>query len=125
MGTIKTLWASIMDNPTFMVRFNIVGMIVWGILLLPSVFWWGKSLEWVVLMSWYAIFTGHLSAWQAARVEKKQDEMVGKDDRLHGQIPSENVRNDSGRPEGFAGRARRYLRSLWERLLAAIHRPRP
>ncbi len=67
-----------MDNPTFMVWFNLIGLVVWGILLLPSLFWWSKAIEYVVLMSWYAIFTGHLSAWQAARVEKKQDEFAEK-----------------------------------------------
>lgn len=34
---------------------------------------WVNSVEYVAALSIYALITGHLSTWQSARVEVKQD----------------------------------------------------
>lgn len=34
------------------------------------------SITWIALMSVWANFAGHWSAWQSARVETKQDEQI-------------------------------------------------
>lgn len=54
-------------------RFHIAMMVVWGVLLVPSLMLWRESLVWIVAMSWYANFVGHFSSWQAARAEDKED----------------------------------------------------
>lgn len=42
---------------------------VWVLLLLPSLLWWSESILWVITISLYANFVGHLSAAQAAQAE--------------------------------------------------------
>lgn len=43
--------------------------LVWAVLVIPSVLWWRDSVPWLVLMSAWANFVGHFSAWQASRAE--------------------------------------------------------
>lgn len=45
----------------------------WLLLLPPSILWWRESLPYLVGMSWYAIAIGHISSWQSARVERKEE----------------------------------------------------
>lgn len=72
---LKTLWASIELNPTVMRKFNGWATIACIILIPVSLlFGWTSSVEYVSALSIWALVTGHLSAWQAARVEEKQDE---------------------------------------------------
>ncbi len=52
-------------------HFHLLMMVVWGILLVPSLTVWRDSLVYVVLMSWYSIFIGHWSSLQASRAEEK------------------------------------------------------
>lgn len=55
-------------------RIHFGGMIVWGVLAIPTVLLWKESILWVAFMSLYANFVGHFSGWDAARAEKKADE---------------------------------------------------
>lgn len=75
MGVIKTLWASVMDNPMFMRRMN-GWLTLFFVLLIPVslLTGWIDSVTFVAVLSLWALVSGHLAAWQAARVEEKQDE---------------------------------------------------
>lgn len=50
-------------------RFHLVMMVVWSLLLVPTLLWWRESILWVAFMSLYANFVGHFSGWDAARAE--------------------------------------------------------
>lgn len=75
MTTIKALWASIQGDPVFMRRLNGWATILW-IAMIPISYYagWLNSVTYVSALSLWALVSGHLSAWQAARVEVKQDE---------------------------------------------------
>jgi hypothetical protein len=74
---IRTLWASIMGNPRFMQRLNGWLTVAW-IVMIPVSFFagWLSSVTYVSALSLWALVSGHWSAWQAARVETKQDEAM-------------------------------------------------
>lgn len=59
-----------LDVAPFHIKFNIVATIVWLVLLGPTILYWRDSIAYVVFMSWYAIFVGHISAWLAAKAER-------------------------------------------------------
>lgn len=80
MTTIKTLWASVQENPTFMRKFNGWATLIWFILAFPICIFLSESVAFLVFISVYAVVTGHLSAWQAARVEVKQEKEEKKHD---------------------------------------------
>lgn len=64
-------------RPKFLRRFHAVCTLVWAVLIPLSIFTdLKKSIAWVVMMSAWANFVGHFSAWQAARVEVRQDEEI-------------------------------------------------
>lgn len=44
-------------------------MAVWAVLAIPTVLVWRESVLWVAVMSLYANFVGHWSAYDAARAE--------------------------------------------------------
>jgi len=44
-------------------RFHLLMMVVWALLLVPTLLWWHNSILWVAGMS-------HFSAWQAVRAEE-------------------------------------------------------
>jgi hypothetical protein len=72
---IKSLWASVMDNPTLMRKMNgwftLLFILMIPVSLLTG---WINSVTFVAVLSLWALVSGHLAAWQAARVEEKQDE---------------------------------------------------
>ena len=74
MFNARSIWASIMGDPTLMVRFHFWLTIFWLIMVPPSVIFFKESIEYLVYLSVYAAIMGHFSSWQAARVEVKQDE---------------------------------------------------
>lgn len=47
--------------------------VIWFILIIPSVIWWNDSVPWLVLMSAWANFASHFSAWQGTRAEENSD----------------------------------------------------
>jgi len=71
---IRSLWASIEGDPVFMRRLNGWLTIAWFVASIPICIFLADSVPFLVFVSVYAVVTGHLSAWQAARVEVKQDE---------------------------------------------------
>lgn len=64
-----------MGNPVFMKRVNGWLAIFW-VAMIPLSYWrgWLSSVTYVSALSLWALVSGHWSAWQAARVEVKQDE---------------------------------------------------
>lgn len=71
---IKSLWASIQGDPVFMRRVNGWLTIFWIVMIPVSlVTHWVNSVVYVSALSLWALVSGHWSAWQAARVEVKQD----------------------------------------------------
>lgn len=82
MGVITSLWASVQGNPVFMRKLNGWLTIHWVFhfpvvivlyFVYPSV-WTSASILYLALVSIYANVAGHLSAWQAARVEVTQND---------------------------------------------------
>jgi hypothetical protein len=72
---VKSLWASVQGDPVFMRRVNGWLTIFW-IVVIPVSFITGlvQSTIFVSALSLWALVSGHWSAWQAARVEVKQDQ---------------------------------------------------
>jgi uncharacterized membrane protein YebE (DUF533 family) len=50
------------------------------VLLPPTILWWKSSLTYISLMSWVAMAYSAISSWQAARVERNQEEEPSPDD---------------------------------------------
>ncbi|GAA2514961.1 hypothetical protein [Pilimelia columellifera] len=78
MSVVKSLWASVQGDPVFMRRVNGWLTVFW-IVMIPISYLtgWLNSVVFVSALSLWALVSGHWSAWQAARVEVKQD-----DDRI-------------------------------------------
>ncbi len=55
----------------FLKKFHLSMMVVWALLLIPTLLFWKESILWVLIISLYANFVGHFSAWNASRAEKK------------------------------------------------------
>ncbi len=74
MQTAKSLWASVQGDPLVMRRLNGWLTIFW-IVMIPIAFvlHWLESVTFVSALSLWALVSGHWSAWQAARVEVKQE----------------------------------------------------
>jgi uncharacterized membrane protein len=45
-------------------------LVVWALLIIPTVLFWRENVFWISLMSIYAILSTHWSAYQAARAEE-------------------------------------------------------
>ena len=75
MNVMRTLWASIQGDPVFMRRVNGWLTVFWVVMIPVSVVTgWISSVTYVTALSLWALVSGHWSAWQAARVEVRQDE---------------------------------------------------
>jgi hypothetical protein len=74
MNTVKSLWASVQGDPVFMRCVNGWLTIFW-IVMIPVSYslGWLNSVVYVSALSLWALVSGHWAAWQAARVEVKQD----------------------------------------------------
>jgi uncharacterized membrane protein len=73
-GIVKTLWASVQGDPVFMRRVNGWLTIFWIAMIPVSIAThWVSSVTYVAALSLWALVSGHWSAWQAARVEVKQE----------------------------------------------------
>jgi hypothetical protein len=77
MNLVKSLWAMVQGDPVFMRRVNGWLTIVW-FLMMPLSIWtgWIESIVFVSAVSIYANMTGHWAAWQASRVEVRQEEIA-------------------------------------------------
>jgi hypothetical protein len=75
VNTIKSLWASVQGDPVFMRRVNGWLAVFWVVMIPVSIVThWVSSVVYVSALSLWALVSGHWSAWQAARVEVKQQE---------------------------------------------------
>lgn len=73
---IKSLWASVQGDPVFMRAVNGWLTILWLVMIPVSLATgWVKSVTYVSALSLWALVSGHWSAWQAARVEVRQEEI--------------------------------------------------
>ena len=73
MTAIKSLWASVQGDPTFMRRVNGWLTLFWVAMIPVSLIaGWLSSVVYVSALSLWALVSGHWSAWQAARVEVNQ-----------------------------------------------------
>jgi hypothetical protein len=77
MTVIRSLWASIQGDPTFMRRLNGWLTVFW-IVMIPTSYalGWLHSVTYVSALSLWALVSGHWSTWQAARVEVSQQEQI-------------------------------------------------
>lgn len=74
MNSIKSLWASVIENPVLFKKINGWMTIIWIVMIPVSLaMGWLESVTYVSALSIYALITGHLSTWQAARVEVRQE----------------------------------------------------
>ncbi|HEV7171678.1 hypothetical protein [Pedococcus sp.] len=72
---MKSLWAMVQGDPVFMRRVNGWLAIFWIVMIPISLMMgWLNSVVYVSALSLWALVSGHWSAWQAARVEVKQQE---------------------------------------------------
>jgi len=86
---LKSLWASIQGDPIFMRRVNGWLTVFWLVMIPVSILThWISSVTYVAALSLWALVSGHWSAWQAARVEVKQqeEERARDDEDLPGEI---------------------------------------
>ena len=71
---MKSLWASVQGDPVFMRRVNGWLTILWVAMIpISAAMGWLSSVTYVSALSLWALVSGHWSAWQAARVEVKQE----------------------------------------------------
>jgi hypothetical protein len=77
---MKSLWASAQSNPVLFRKINGWLTIVWFVAAFPICLYLSQSVPFLVFISVYAVVTGHLSTWQASRVEVKQAEEEEKRD---------------------------------------------
>jgi hypothetical protein len=81
VSVISSLWASVQGDPKFMRAVNGWLTIFWLIMIPISLLTgWISSVTYVAALSLWALVSGHWSAWQAARVEVKQDEVSNQTD---------------------------------------------
>ena len=80
---IKSLWAMVQGDPVFMRRVNGWLTVIWFVAAVPICVFLANSVPFLVFVSVYAVVTGHLSAWQAARVEVVQNEDANVEDVLN------------------------------------------
>ena len=79
MNAAGSLWASIQGDPVFMRRVNGWLTMLWIVMIpISYVMHWLSSVTYVSALSLWALVSGHWSAWQAARVEVKQDQEANK-----------------------------------------------
>jgi hypothetical protein len=75
MNLIRSLWASIQGNPVLMRSVNGWLTVFWIVMIPISVVTgWISSVTYVAALSLWALVSGHWSAWQAARVEVRQEQ---------------------------------------------------
>ena len=67
------------DDPEKFRKLNGWLTVVWFVLAFPICVFLSKSLPFIVFISVYAVVTGHLATWQAARVETEQKKELDAD----------------------------------------------
>jgi len=80
VGVVKSLWAMVQGDPTFMRAINGWLTIFWIVMIpISIVTGWISSVTYVATLSLWALVSGHWSAWQAARVEVAQQKSEEQD----------------------------------------------
>ena len=80
MSVVKSLWASVQNDPRFMRRLNGWLTIFWIAMIPVSYsFGWLNSVTYVSALSLWALVSGHWSTWEAARVEVSQQKQMEKE----------------------------------------------
>ncbi|GGK02621.1 hypothetical protein GCM10010123_35690 [Pilimelia anulata] len=75
MSVVKSLWAAVQGDPALMRRINGWLTVFWIVMIPISLAaGWLDSVAYVSALSLWALVSGHWSAWQAARVEVKQEQ---------------------------------------------------
>lgn len=77
MNTAKALWAMVEGDPRFMRRLHGWLTILWLLAAVPVLLWWRDSIPVLVFISIYANVAGHWAAYQASRVEVKEEVREG------------------------------------------------
>jgi len=62
-----------LDDSTFLQKFHGWFTVIWFVAAFPVCIWLNQSVPFLVFISVYAIVISHWSAWQAARIEVKDD----------------------------------------------------
>ena len=109
-----SLWASV-ENPTKFKRINGWLTAIWFVAAFPICIFLAQSVPFLVFISVYAVVTGHLATWQAARVEERQEQE--KQEREE-KAKAEQLAHD----EEYAARLERKmddLRRVWEERIAS------
>jgi hypothetical protein len=89
-GAVKSLWAAVQGDPSFMRRVNGWLTVLWIVMIPVSIAThWISSVTYVAALSLWALVSGHWSAWQAARVEVKQEQEA--EERARVDLPGEVV----------------------------------
>lgn len=71
---VRSLWALVQGDPKFMRSVNGWFTLFWIVMIPISILTgWINSVTYVACLSLWALVSGHWSAWQAARVEVKQE----------------------------------------------------
>ena len=98
---MKSLWAMVQGDPVFMRRVNGWLTVFWIIMIPISIATgWVNSVVYVSALSLWALVSGHLSAWQAARVEVVQNEDANVQDVLD---TVQEIREDQKSPDSQSG----------------------
>ena len=75
MSVVKSIWSSVQGDPVFTRRVNGWLTVFWVAMIpISMAMGWLNSVVYVSALSLWALVSGHWSAWQAARVEVKQEE---------------------------------------------------
>jgi hypothetical protein len=79
----------VQGDPVFMRRVNGWFTIFWAVMIPVSFFTgWINSVTYVSVLSLWALVSGHWAAWQASRVEVKQEEEIQKNQSSESVDPS-------------------------------------
>ncbi len=99
---MRKLWDKVQNDPIFFKKLNGWLTVVWFFLAFPICIFLAESVPFLVFISVYAVFTGHLSTWQAGKVEveQKTGSTLNDEDR---QWLIELIRNEAGNGRHLPG----------------------
>ena len=123
MTLIKTLWASVQGDPSFMRKVNGWLTIFWLLMIPVSIVTgWIQSVAYISALSLWALVSGHWSAWQAARVEVAQQEEAKQReaDPLEEKVVNELVNRTNIEPAGAPSHAPSATTSDIEAMIRAL-----
>lgn len=67
----------VVGSPKFIRTANGYLVLFWVTLVIPTLLLWSKSVLWVALLSIWANVISHYTAWLAARVEVRAEDLQG------------------------------------------------